>query len=576
MTFPPPQFQGLDRFECRQKLLGELTESGALVATTDHVNSVGHCYRCHTTVEPYLSTQWFVKMDTLVQPAIQAIEDGTVRLIPKRWDKVYFDWMSHIRPWCISRQIWWGHRIPAWYCANHPDTPLVAITAPAACPTCGSTDLSQDTDVLDTWFSSALWPFSTLGWPNETTDLARFYPTQFLVTGYDIITFWVSRMMTMGLFNTGKAPFSEVYIHGLIRDIHGKKMSKSLGNAIDPIELIDRFGSDALRFSLASLSTMGGQDIRFSEDHVESCRNFCNKLWNASRFVWMNLQDVVEPIDLEIDPTTAMTRWTLSHLAATVETVDRALSECNFALAADTLWEFGWNTFCDWTLEMSKLDRQTSLPMVVYTLVQLLILLHPFIPTITEEIWKIFRESGKVNGLTSQLMTTPWVTNVSTFRDLEIEAEMGFVIKVIRDIRNLRKTLNLNPGVEVEVVIRGSAEDEIRFIQNGGTIINRLAKVKSLTVIASSDPSPTPATSSVVQQTEIFVLMTGLVDLDAERERLTKRLAKVATEIATIDAKRQNPTFLEKAPAAIVTKLGETHALLVAEHDLLQTKITAL
>jgi valyl-tRNA synthetase len=572
----PEQFQGLDRYDCRKKLLVELKEKEYLVETKDHALSIGHCYRCNTIVEPYLSKQWFVAMKGLATPAIKVVNENDIQFIPKRWEKLYFDWMENIRDWCISRQIWWGHRIPVWYCQDcKNDKPIVAAETPEACPNCKSANLKQDPDVLDTWFSSALWPFSTMGWPEKTDKLEKFYPTSLLITGYDILTFWVSRMITMGLAQTNEIPFDKVYIHGLVRDSGGKKMSKSIGNAIDPIELIDKYGADALRFSLASLSTTGGQDIKFSEEKIESSRNFANKVWNVSRYVMMNLENYEGEIDLDnIDFTQNISyRWIISIFNSTLQKLNSLYDSFNYALATEHLWDFIWNKYCDWFIEISKIERETSLPVSIFLLVNSLKMLHPVMPYITEEIWQLLRNTNKIKLSEESIMISKWPEVNETAINTEIETQMDTVIQLIREVRNLRSQLNIPPSKEVKLILVTTKKEHFDAINNAKAVILKLAKINDLELLENIQQKPKHCSSSVVQNISIYMPLDGLIDPKQEKARLNKQLGKIELEIAQNSKKLTNTAFLANAPAPVIDKIKNRQAELAANKQLLEKQI---
>ena len=568
----PAAYQGLDRFECRKRLVADLAESGALVATHDHALNRGHCYRCKTVIEPYLSKQWFVNMRALAGPAMDAVQNGDITFVPPRFGKLYFDWMENIRDWCISRQIWWGHRIPIWYRVDDPEIP----------PVCSETmpddghDYVQDPDVLDTWFSSALWPFSTFGWPEKTMDLSRFYPNSMLVTGYDILTFWVSRMITMGLALTGKSPFKTVYVHGLVRDIHGKKMSKSSGNAVDPLELIDEFGADALRYSLASLATLGGQDIKYSREKVESSRNFANKVWNASRFVMMGLETLEAPVAYTVPtPTTVVDRWILSRFHDLLGSLEQGTETFHFALCAEQLWEFIWNVYCDWYLELSKVHKTDSLPTLIYVLLGSLKVLHPYMPFITEEIWQSIFASGKVTGMESDsIVTATWPTTGT--RDIDAQTTMDRLIPVIREIRNIRQQLVIAPGKEISVIAVVPNAIDREILTQSSVYIEKLAKVGSLEILVSIDAPPAQSAGGVVDDIQLYVPLAGLIDVVQETARLQKKIDAVVQNLAATTVKLNQPSFIEKAPRHVIDKLKDQHATLDAEHQSLLAQIAAL
>lgn len=563
----PQAFQGLDRYVCRKKLIKDLTENGQLVEEKDHLMSRGHSYRSGEVVEPYLSNQWFVNMEKLVKPAIAAVKNGDTEIIPNRWEKLYFEWMENIRDWCISRQIWWGHQLPVWYHDSDPDTPIVQEEKPEG------DGYSQDPDVLDTWFSSALWPFSTLGWPEKTDDLKTFYPTALLVTGYDILTFWVSRMMTMGFAFMDERPFGKVYVHGLVRDINGKKMSKSLGNAVDPLELVDEYGADALRYSLASMATLGGQDIKFSEDHVRASRNFANKMWNAARFILLNLEESQDAIDIS-DPAgfcdNLENRWILSRLSRTVKTVNQAFDAYNYAQAAEVIWEFSWNVFCDWYLEISKINKEDDLPVVCYVLVQILKLLHPFMPFVTEEIYQIFKE--KVIGVDGDIITSAWPVVDENAINEKAESKLDILIDVIRECRHLRKQFDVKPVIEASAILVANDKTEAEALRDGREYILKLAKTH-IDVSESSIQKPPKSIASVTGKVELFLLLDGLIDLNKEIERLTKKKEDCDKELTHVRNKLSNDGFMKNAPEAVVEKIKTKEAEVLSEKKLIEAQI---
>ncbi len=564
----PAPYLGLDRFDCRTQLISDLTDQGFWVKTDAHALNRGHCYRCKTVIEPYLSKQWFVKMSALAQPAIDAVRSGDITFVPPRFTKLYFDWMESIREWCISRQIWWGHRIPIWYRNDDPTIMVASIEHPN-----DGQFYTQDPDVLDTWFSSALWPFSTFGWPDETADLSRFYPNTALVTGYDILTFWVSRMITMGLALTGKSPFKTVIVHGLVRDIHGKKMSKSAGNAVDPLALIDEFGADALRYSLASLATLGGQDIKYSREKVEASRNFANKVWNASRFVLMGLDTVTSPILFERPtPTTLADRWILSRFNQLMANMTHCLDTHHFALGADQLWEFIWNTYCDWYLELSKIHKSESLPTLIYVLLESLKALHPYMPFITEEIWKTIQSSGKVTGMPmSSISLAPWPTP-DWETDDSAEHAVSRLTGLIKGIRTIRQQLSVSPGKDIHAIIAIPNETEREMVATHRAYLTKLAKVSQLDLVEQTIP-PDQAAAGVLDDIQFYVPLTGLIDIEKEVARLTKKRDQLASDMASTRSKLDQPAFVDKAPAHVVQKLRDQLAATSAEYESIQTQL---
>lgn len=567
----PTPFIGLDRFVARKKLVLELQEKGYLVKIAEHALSIGKCYRCHTIVEPYFSLQWFVNMKALAPAAIEAVQVQHIQLIPKRWEKLYFEWMGSIKDWCISRQIWWGHQIPVWYCSNHPDEPIASKVPLTKCPKCGSADIKQDEDVLDTWFSSALWPFETLGWPEATADLERYYPTSLLITGYDILTFWVSRMITMGLAQTQTVPFEKVYIHGLVRDISGKKMSKSLGNALDPLELIEKYGTDALRFALAQLTTMGGQDIKLSEDKIESARNFVNKIWNSARYILMIIQ---ESAPTQTATLSMADQWILSVYHSTLAKIDEAYNNHHFALIADLLWDFCWNQFCDWYIEMSKIEKEKSLPILLYILTNMLKLLHPFMPFLTESLWQHFRQIPSLNlNESSFCMKAAWPVCDQHHIQPEIESDMALLISVIREIRNLRKQANIAPKIECRCLIVAADSQVKATLQKGMLYLQKLAKLSEAQILDNLDEKPAQSSAGIVGDIQVFLLLEGLIDVEKERQRLQKQAQALQLELDRIEAKLNNSGFLNQAPPAVIEKIKLQKETLLEEQRLVSIQL---
>ncbi|SHE79365.1 valyl-tRNA synthetase [Seinonella peptonophila] len=544
-------FQGMDRFECRKQIIKELKQDGNLLKTEEHVHSVGHSERSGAVVEPYLSTQWFVKMQPLADQAIEwQKSDQAIRFVPERFEKVYLQWIENVRDWCISRQLWWGHRIPAWHCTDCQEL-TVAMEEPTKCSHCGSSQLKQDEDVLDTWFSSALWPFSTLGWPDETADLKRYYPTNVLVTGYDIIYFWVARMIFSGLEYTDERPFQDVLMHGIVRDENGQKMSKSLGNGIDPLEVIDQYGADSLRYMISTGSTPG-QDQRFRWERVESARNFINKIWNASRFVLMNLDGFqYEEIDLSGELGVA-DQWVLHRLRETAEEVTRHLEEYNFGEAGRKLYDFVWDEFCDWYIELAKFylygdddqAKQKTKSVLCYVLDQTLRLLHPFMPFVTEEIWQHLPHQGE------SIVVADWPSGAQ-FDYPQAVAQVHLLIDIVRQVRSIRAEAEVLGSKKITLLIRPSDQTTYAYIKQGETYLQRFCNLDKLE-IALNLPTPEKTMSAVVSGAEIFVPLAGLVDLDLEIERLTKELKKWNTEVERVQKKLANQRFIEKAPAQIV------------------------
>ncbi|MFA4886165.1 MAG: valine--tRNA ligase [Desulfotomaculaceae bacterium] len=547
-----PRYKGLDRYECRKKIVRDLDAQGYLLKTEDHTHAVGHCYRCNTVIEPMLSLQWFVKMKPLAEPAIEAVKDGRIRFIPERFTKIYLNWMENIRDWCISRQLWWGHRIPVWYCRDCAEM-TAAREAVAKCSRCGSTAVEQDPDVLDTWFSSALWPFSTLGWPRQTLDLAYYYPTTVMVTGRDIIFFWVARMIFSGLAFMNEVPFRDVFIHGLVMDALGRKMSKSLGNGVDPIDVIESHGADSLRFMLVTGNTPGN-DLRFHFERLEGARNFANKLWNASRFTLMNLED----FDPEGRPGayTLADRWIISRYQSVIEDVTGYLKAYELGEAARVLYEFIWSEFCDWYIELAKprlygktnqLDRYTAQSVLSSVLKGALELLHPFMPFITEEIWQHLPGHGVT------IMRASWPAARKELIDREAEYEMGTLMDIIKAVRHIRGEMNVPPGRKAEVLLVAPDKAVRAILERGNEYIQALASamIKIHKTLASA---PEQSAHAVTRGVEVFVPLKGLIDVDKEVARQEKELVAVEKELARVRGKLINPGFLSKAPADVVDK----------------------
>ena len=549
------EFVGLDRFACREKVVKLLTQQDLLEKIESYTHSVGHCYRCDTVVEPYLSDQWFVKMKPLAGPAIEVVEKDEVRFQPERWTKVYMHWMNNIRDWCISRQIWWGHRIPVYYC-NSCGKMIVAKEMPSVCPECGSNSFHQDEDVLDTWFSSWLWPFSTLGWPDETEDLKRYLPTQVLITAPEIIYLWVARMIMSTLHFIHIIPFQTVLLHGTVRDEYGIKMSKSLGNSPDPIDIIDRVGADALRFSMV-FGTPKGADVIFSESILETGRNFANKIWNAYRFIMMNIKEGEKlPRKDELQMELA-DLWIYSRLNETARNTAEHYQNLRFNDAAQGIFQFLWDEFCSWYIELSKdrlnsndiLSRSTTLYILLDVMQNSMRLLHPIMPFITEEIWqnikKVFPQPEDA------LIIAAFPSCDEKMIDPEIADDMSFMQEAITAVRNLRKELNLNPGIPISLVIRVAEERQKDLIERYTTYFKRLAKVDNIEV-GLQLPKPKASIAAVVRNLEIFLPLKGIIDLEAEKARLSKQIEKLEKEVQVIKNKLDNPHFLANAKPEIV------------------------
>ena len=583
------KYEGMDRFACRKAWVEELDAAGYLVKTEDRMIPSGECYRCHSVIEPMLSDQWFVAMEELAKPAIEAAKSGALTHVPERFEKIYLHWLENIKDWCISRQLWWGHRIPAYYCEECGHV-MVETETPHACSKCGSTKIHQDEDVLDTWFSSALWPFSTLGWPEETEDLKYFYPTDVLVTGYDIIFFWVVRMVFSGLEAMGEAPFHHVYVHGLVRDAEGRKMSKSLGNGIDPLEIIDQYGADALRFMLTTGITPGN-DMRFKTDRLESARNFANKLWNASRFVIMNLKnedgtfrEIQEPCcgkslsDIALRPED---KWMIARVNDAAAYVNEALEKYDLALAGQRIYDLIWNEYCDWYIELVKsrlygedeADKAIARYVLVRTLSDMLKMLHPFMPFITEEIWSFLpRLSGdrKEENPHDFLMKADFP---QYDEELTFEADVKILetaMEAIRSIRNIRAEAETSPGKKLRAVIVCNAESLGRM-QAGESYLRNLANLTEIEFRTGKEGLPEDVMSAVMEGAEIFVPLDDLLDYKAEYERLTKEKTKLEGEVLRVQKMLANPGFVNKAPAA---KIAEEKEKMAKYEDMLE-KVTS-
>ncbi len=631
MTNVPKAYDGLDRFECRSKLTVDLEQQGFLGPIDEHLHNVGHCYRCHTAIEPRLSPQWFVKMKPLAAPAIKAVKDKTITFSPARWTKVYLNWMENIEDWCISRQIWWGHRLPVYYCrtcqgqaahSTQHTAPskvhgvVVAKVKPKKCPDCGGLDLVQDEDVLDTWFSSWLWPFSTLGWPKKTPDLDYFYPTNTLVTAQEIIFFWVARMIMAGYFCMGKPPFTKVYIHGTVRDITGKKMSKSLGNIIDPLDIIEKYGTDALRYTLITATAIG-QDVFLSEERFTAGRNFANKLWNATRYVLSQTtgerlevrgESLTSHLTLDTSHLSAADRWILSKLQGTIGRVTKSIDEMQFNDAATALYEFLWHDFCDWYLEASKVqlaqtsdvpgpplavaarpglrpgraggagrhqtsekERDATLSVLVNVLETSLRLLHPVMPFVTETLWQ------QLTGQTTSIMVAPWPKAAKKLINPEAEAKFEQFKAVVTAIRTTRAELNVPPASKPPVRLAAKDASTRAFFEAHQQLLQTIAGVSEVTVSAKSERHK-DAASSIVDGIEVVLPLAGLIDTAKETQRLQQRVAELTNYLAKTDARLRDPQFTEKAPAEIIEQTkhqrAQTHETLkkVSEYlSILQT-----
>lgn len=549
------KYAGMDRYECRKALVADLDEAGYLIKVKKHDHAVGTCYRCHTTVEPRLSLQWFVKMDELAKPAIDILKRGELKFVPDKFDKTYLQWLENIRDWCVSRQLWWGHQIPAYYCQDCGEI-IVAEEAPHECTKCKSSNIKQDDDVLDTWFSSGLWPFETMGWPDKTDMLDYYYPTSVLVTGYDIIFFWVVRMAFSAMFCMNEKPFEHVLIHGLVRDSEGRKMSKSLGNGIDPLEIIDQYGADALRFTLAT-GNSPGNDMRFYMERVEFARNFNNKLWNASRFVFMNLEDesLLEGLTRESVKAnlTLADKWIISRANRVVKEVNYNMDQFDLGIGLQKAYDFTWSEYCDWYIEIVKPrlygdDREAkraALYTLTYVLEKILKLLHPFIPFITEEIYSYL---PTVEGY---IITAEYPHYEEADDMLAEEEKMNLIMDGIRNVRNVRAEMNVPPSKKAKIIIVPT-DDKRPAMKDGKEYFKSLASASEVEIQDSKDGIPEDAVSVVIDGVELFIPLDELVDFEKEKERLNKERDKALAEIKRVEGKLNNPGFVNKAPAKLV------------------------
>ena len=567
-------YQGMDRFECREKILDDLKNSGLLEKIEPYRNAIGHCYRCKTMIEPLLSKQWFVKAAPLAEKAIAAVRDGKTKIVPANWERVYFEWMNNIKDWCISRQIWWGHRIPAWYCQECGEV-IVAKEEPRICTQCKSKNIQQETDVLDTWFSSALWPFSTLGWPDSTDELKTFYPTSVLVTGFDILFFWVARMMMMGLHFMGDVPFRDVYIHALVKDEQGQKMSKSKGNIIDPLVVLDSFGTDSFRFTLSVLAAQG-RDIRLSEERIAGYRNFMNKIWNAARFSLMNLKDCKSP-SINTDTLTLADTWIMSRIGAVADEISSHIDDYKFNDAASITYQFVWHEFCDWYLEMVKLElysEDQKRMEVAQSVMQILLsgvlrLLHPFVPFITEEIWQ------RMPHTEGSIMVSQFPQRTEFIDNKESIKEMDLIKEVITGVRNIRGEMNIPPKKDVKIVIDVKGEKEKKILKNNFSYITSLAKVESIDVVSDMG-KPDSSATYVFSDIQVHILLKGLINYDDERKRIYKGIKKVEKEMEISKKKLSNRDFLNQAPPHIVENVKEKVQHMSMKLDKLHQNLTIL
>ncbi|MDT8335587.1 MAG: valine--tRNA ligase [Desulfurivibrionaceae bacterium] len=558
-------YAGLDRFECRKKIVADLKEQGFLESIEDYQHGVGHCYRCHTVVEPITSEQWFVSVKPLADKAVAAVRDERIRLMPKTWYNTFYNWMDNIRDWCISRQIWWGHRIPAWTCADCGQI-IVEIEDPSSCPACGSTRLDQETDVLDTWFSSALWPFSTLGWPDKTPELATFYPTSVLITSFDILFFWIARMMMMGLHVMDEVPFRDVYLHALIRDKDGKKMSKSTGNVIDPLEVMDTYGTDAFRFTLAAFAAQG-RDIRLDEERIEGYRHFINKIWNAARFSMMHIGDC-DPAalkDIDYAELALPHRWILSRTSHTVTAVRAALDGYHFNEATSAIYHFVWHEFCDWYLEWIKSDLYSDdqaaaaqARAVLFTVLETVVkLIHPFTPFVSEELWSV------LPGQRKSIMREPYPVANPAWEDDNAESRTELLMGVVSTIRNIRSERMVHPSAEIEAIIICQDRHKLDILKEESATVRNLTRTEKLSILPEAE-RPKGSAIGIYEDLEVFVPMKGLVDVEKETDKLNRDKDKLLKNLRQVEGKLANEKFLANAPEDVVAKEKEKQNTLKA------------
>jgi len=548
------KYAGMDRYEARKAMVADLDALGLLVKVVPHTHSVGTHDRCKTTVEPMIKPQWFVKMQEMAKPAIEALKKNELNFVPDRFDKIYLHWLENIRDWCISRQLWWGHRIPAYYCDECGEV-VVAKEMPKVCPKCGCTHFKQDEDTLDTWFSSALWPFSTLGWPDKTEDFDYFYPTDVLVTGYDIIFFWVIRMVFSAIEQTGKVPFHHVLIHGLVRDSQGRKMSKSLGNGIDPLEIIDQYGADALRLTLIT-GNAPGNDMRFYMERVEASRNFANKVWNASRFIMMNLEKAEVPGEMPKDQLTAADKWILSKVNTLAKEVTENMDKYELGIAVQKVYDFIWEEFCDWYIEMVKPrlynDGDTTKSAALWTLKTVLVnalkLLHPYMPFITEEIFCTLQSEEE------SIMISKWPEFTKEWHFVEDEAAVEMIKEAVRGIRNVRTGMNVPPSKKAKVFVVSESENVRNTFENGKVFFATLGSASEVTVQADRSGIDEDAVSAVLPEAVIYMPFAELVDIDKEIERLQKEEQRLTKELARVNGMLSNERFMSKAPESKVAE----------------------
>ena len=564
------KYAGMTTMEARKAILADLEAGGYIKEIEPLKHEVGTCYRCHSTIEPMVSKQWFVRMVPLAKPAIEAVEKGETKFVPERFTKNYLNWMNNTRDWCVSRQLWWGHRIPAWYCEDCGGV-TVSVDAPDKCCKCGSANLTQDEDTLDTWFSSALWPFSTLGWPEKTKDLEHYYPTNTLVTGYDIIGFWVSRMIFSALEYTGKVPFDTVLIHGLVRDAQGRKMSKSLGNGIDPLEIIDQYGADALRFSLAT-GNSPGNDMRFMPEKIEASRNFANKLWNANRFILMNL-DEDESAPHIPEKLATEDKWILSQFNSLVKAVTNSLENYELGIAVQNLYDFIWDVFCDWYIEIAKIrlngdnedGKKTAKAVLVYVMSNTLKLLHPFMPFITEEIWLALPHDGE------SIMISEWCKYDEALNFPVEEEAMNRVMSAIKAVRNRRAEMNVPPSKKAKLYIATKYTEDFT---NGSVFMNRLASASEVEI--GDEFEIEGSVSVITESAKIYIPLNELVDFEAEKARLQKELDAAKKDLEFVENKLNNPGFMAKAPEKVVAQQRDAQAKHKAKIAMLEESISKL
>lgn len=570
-------YQGQERYACRENVVKDLEDRGYLVNKERYLHSIGQCYRCKTDIEPMVSKQWFVKIQPLAKRAIQAVVKGETKIIPPSWEGTYFEWMNNIRDWCISRQIWWGHRIPVWYCDKCRET-IVSTQTPQKCPACENTSLRQEEDVLDTWFSSALWPFSTMGWPDASPALKTFYPTSLLITGFDILFFWVARMMMMGLYVMKDVPFRDVYLHALVRDDKGEKMSKSKGNIIDPLEMIDRYGTDAFRFTLAAF-TAQGRDIRMSEERIEGCKFFINKIWNAAKFSMMNMSDYPEEaIHIDRSDESLPDRWIKDRLNKTISEVTQGLNEYRFNEAAAGIYQFVWHEFCDWYIELikpvlynptdakGKLAAQHTLLAVLKTSLKVL---HPFMPFVTEEIWQsLSQEAGSI-------MVSEFPSADEACEDPEALRQMGLIMDIISTVRNIRGEMRITPSKKIRVTVSVADMDSLSVVKSGKDYIINLANLDGL-AFGIDIKEPKGVATGVVGSMKIFVSLEGLINIDEEKARLEKEMAKLQKDLALVSKKLANQDFLQKASEDVIKKERVKYQEFTEKHGVLEVALNKL